>query len=134
VVGTALRVVHLFDEARVSAFSVRSALAGREELAWSEVPRWPLVNIVSGTTGPWSWPPETVVETANFDEWIESVAADREIGIAPEVATRRNIHPAVRFVPLRRAPPSPVTLVFLPHVHEALLQRFVEIALDADAE
>ncbi|MEU8637811.1 LysR family transcriptional regulator [Amycolatopsis sp. NPDC048633] len=134
--SSALRVVHLFDEARVAACSVRSPLAGRAELAWAEVPRWPLVvNIVSGTTGPWSWPPderpETIVETANFDEWVESVAADRGIGIAPEVAMRRNIHPAVRFVPLRGAPPSPVTLVFLPHVHEALLRQFVDIAVNA---
>ncbi|QUQ64518.1 LysR family transcriptional regulator [Kutzneria sp. CA-103260] len=132
--SSTLRVVHLFDEPRVAACSVRSALAQRADLTWQEVPRWPLVvNIVSGTTGPWSWPrgegPATVVETTNFDEWIECVAANRGIGVAPEVAMRRNPHPAVRFIPLRGAPPSPVALVFLPHVREAVLRRFVEIAL-----
>jgi DNA-binding transcriptional LysR family regulator len=134
--SAALRVVHLFDEPRVAVCSARSALARKAELSWTDVPSWPLVvNIVSGTTGPWSWPqgkgPGTIVETTNFDEWLESIAAGRGIGVVPEVATRRNIHPAVRFIPLRGAPPSPVALVFLPHVHEAVLRRFVDIALNA---
>jgi DNA-binding transcriptional LysR family regulator len=132
--STAVRVVHLFNESRVAVCSVHSALASRSELDWAEVPRWPLVvNIATGTTGPWSWAagegPETVVETANFDEWIESVAADRGIGVVPEVARRRNIHPGVRFVPLRGAPPSPVALTFLPHARNAVLRRFVEAAV-----
>lgn len=136
VTSPAVRVVHLFDEPRVAVCSVRSALARAERLEWGEVPRWPLVvNTVSGTTGPWSWPegegPGTVVETGNFDEWIESVAADRGIGVVPEVAMRRNIHPAVKFVPLVGAPPSPVVLAFLPHVQEALTRQFLEAALGA---
>jgi DNA-binding transcriptional LysR family regulator len=132
--STVVRVVHLFNESRVAVCSVHSALASRSWLDWAEVPRWPLVvNIATGTTGPWSWAagegPETVVETANFDEWIESVAADRGIGVVPEVARRRNIHPGVRFVPLRGAPPSPVALTFLPHARNAALRRFVEAAV-----
>jgi len=103
-------------------------------LDWAEVPRWPLVvNTASGTTGPWSWPagagPETVVETTNFDEWIESVAADRGIGVIPDVAVRRNIHPGVRFLALRGAPDSPVALAFLPRPRNAVLRRFVEAAV-----
>ncbi|MGO9508864.1 MAG: LysR family transcriptional regulator, partial [Mycobacterium sp.] len=95
VTSGAVRAVHLFDESRVAVCAMRSALADRAELDWAEVPRWPLVvNVASGTTGPWSWPagegPKTVVETANFDEWIESVAADRGIGVIPDVAVRRN--------------------------------------------
>ncbi|HTY34070.1 LysR family transcriptional regulator [Mycobacterium sp.] len=134
VTSTAVRVVHLFNESRVAVCSVHSALAGRSELDWAEVPRWPLVvNTASGTTGPWSWPagegPETVVETRNFDEWIESVAADRGIGVIPDVAVRRNIHPGVRFIALRRAPESPVSLAFLPRARNAVLRRFVEAAL-----
>jgi DNA-binding transcriptional LysR family regulator len=89
--ATAVRVVHLFDEPRVAVCSVHSPLAKRTELDWAEVPRWPLVvNTASGTTGPWSWPegagPQRIVETTNFDEWIESVAADRGIGVIPDVA------------------------------------------------
>lgn len=132
----AVRVVHLFDETRVAVCSVRSELARRDRLGWREIPRWPLVvNVVSGTTGPWSWAdgegPSKIVETANFDEWIETVAADRGIGVVPEVAMRRNIHPAVKFVPLDGAPPSPVLLAFLPHVQEALVRQFLEAALGA---
>ena len=125
-----VRQVHLFDEARVAVCAAGSRLAGYAELDWAEVPDWPLVvNTLSGTTGPWSWPPgagpSRVVETRNFDEWLESVAADRGIGVVPDLAMRRNIHPAVRFIPLRNAPPSPVALAFLPHRQEPLLRQFV---------
>lgn len=138
VTSTGVRVVHLFDESRVAVCSVHSPLAQRWELDWDEVPRWPLVvNVASGTTGPWSWPadagPKTVVETTNFDEWLESVAADRGIGVIPDVAVRRNIHPGVRFVALRGAPPSPVVLAFLPRARNAELRRFVEAAVASAA-
>jgi DNA-binding transcriptional LysR family regulator len=85
-----VRIVHLFDETRVAVCSVHSGLAAADELDWNDAPDWTLVvNTVSGTTGPWSGPagggPRRVVATANFDEWIESVAADRGIGIIPDV-------------------------------------------------
>jgi DNA-binding transcriptional LysR family regulator len=131
-----VRRVHLFDERRVAVCSEHSRLAAYDVLDWNEVPDWPLVvNTVSGTTGPWSWPagegPQHVVETRNFDEWLESVAADRGIGVVPDVAMRRNIHSAVRFVPLINAPTSPVSLAFLPHVRESLMRQFVEAAVAA---
>ena len=134
-----VRQVHLFDEVRVAVCAAGSRLAGYAELDWAEVPDWPLVvNTLSGTTGPWSWPPgagpSRVVETRNFDEWLESVAADRGIGVVPDLAMRRNIHPAVRFIPLRNAPPSPVALAFLPHRQEPLLRQFVAAALAAVPE
>lgn len=139
VTSTAVRVVHLFNESRVAVCSVHSRLADTSELDWAEVPRWPLVvNVASGTTGPWSWPagegPETVVETTNFDEWIESVAAERGIGVIPDVAIRRNIHPGVRFIALRGAPQSPVVLAFLPRARNAVLRRFIEAAVASAAE
>lgn len=131
-----VRTVHLFDEARVAVCSERSSLAARPAIDWHDIPDWPLVvNTVSGTTGPWSWPdgqgPRRVIETRNFDEWLESVAADRGIGVVPDVAMRRSIHPAVRFIPLTGAPPSPVSLAFLPHVREPLMRQFVEAAVSA---
>lgn len=128
------RTVRLADEPRVAVCSERSALVRHGPLAWSEVRHWPLVvNTVSGTTGPWSWPadqrPGRIVETANYDEWLESVAADRGIGIVPEVARRRTRHPALRFVPLTGAPPSPVGLVHLPDAHRALVRSFLDAAV-----
>ncbi|WP_235852718.1 LysR substrate-binding domain-containing protein [Mycobacterium interjectum] len=89
----------------------------------------------SGTTSPWSWPagagPETIVETTNFDEWIEFVAADRGFGAIPDVAVRRNIHPGVRLIALRGAPESPVSLAFLARARNAVLRRFVKAALQS---
>jgi DNA-binding transcriptional LysR family regulator len=131
-----LRVVPLFEETRVAVCSTRSALAGHDVLSWADVPRWPLVvNIVSGTTGPWSWPagdgPGEIVETTNFDEWLESVAADRGIGVVPEVARRRAVHPGVAFLPMPDAPRIPVSLAFLPEVQPALMRQFVEAAVAA---
>ncbi|WAJ42751.1 LysR family transcriptional regulator [Mycobacterium sp. Aquia_216] len=139
VTSTTVRVVHLFNESRVAVCSVHSRVAARRELDWAEVPKWPLVvNVASGTTGPWSWPagqgPQTVVETSNFDEWIESVAADRGIGVIPDVAVRRNIHPGVRFIALRGAPQSAVSLAFLPRARNAELRRFIEAAVTSAAE
>lgn len=131
-----VRRVHLFDEVRVAVCSENSRLASYKVLDWNEVPQWPLVvNTVSGTTGPWSWPagegPKRIIETRNFDEWLESVAADRGIGVVPDVAMRRNIHSAVRFIPLKNAPTSPVSLAFMPHVRESLMRQFVEAAVAA---
>ncbi|WP_344926570.1 LysR family transcriptional regulator [Saccharopolyspora gregorii] len=125
------RAVHLHDEARVAVCARRSALPS-SGLDWSEVPSWPLVvNVRSGTTGPWSFPagrrPERVVETGNFDEWLESVAADRGIGVVPDVARRRTHHPAVRFVPLIGAPPSAVHLVH-PGRPNDLVRGFLDAA------
>ena len=137
--STAVRVVRLFDEPRVAVCSVHSPLAKRTELDWAEVPRWPLVvNTASGTTGPWSWPegagPQRIVETTNFDEWIESVAADRGIGVIPDVAVRRNIHPGVRFIALRGAPDIPVALALSKRGGNTVLRRFVEAAVATAAE
>jgi DNA-binding transcriptional LysR family regulator len=73
--------------------------------------------------------PKTVVETTNYDEWIESLSADRGIGVIADVAIRRNIHPGVRFIALRGAPESPVALAFLPRARNAVLRRFVEAAV-----
>jgi DNA-binding transcriptional LysR family regulator len=131
-----VRTVHLFDEARVALCSHRCALANESKLSWTDVPTWPLVvNIVSGTTGPWSWPeghgPTTIVETTNFDEWIESIAADRGIGVVSDIAVRRAVHPGVTSVPMVDAPPIPVSLAFPPGVQEALMRRFIEAALGA---
>jgi DNA-binding transcriptional LysR family regulator len=131
---TPARLVHLFDEERVAVCSLDCTMAAVHELHWRDVAKWPLVvNTVSGTTGPWSWPagegPTRIIETGNFDEWLESVAANRGIGVVPEVAMRRNIHPAVRFVPLIDAPTTPVSIAFLPKVQERQIRRFVEAAM-----
>ncbi|MFF9559961.1 LysR family transcriptional regulator [Streptomyces albus] len=134
-----MRTVRLYDEPRIAVCSERSELTRFPHLDWADVPHWPLVvNTVSGTTGPWSWPdgrrPTEIIETANYDEWLETVAANRGIGIVPEVARRRTRHPALRFVPLTDAPPSPVSLVHLPDTQRTLIRRFLDAALRSTRE
>jgi len=133
-----LRGVRLYDEPRFPVCARESPLAGRTQLDWDDVRHWRLiVNTVSGTTGPWSWPeesrPRDIVETANYDEWVETVAANRGIGIVPETARHRSPHPALRFVPLTNAPPVPVRLVHLPDGPRVLIRRFVDASLAAVA-
>jgi DNA-binding transcriptional LysR family regulator len=130
------RTVHLFDEPRIAVCSEHSDLTRFDHLDWKDVQHWTLVvNTVSGTTGPWSWPvdqrPDRIIETTNYDEWLETVAANRGIGIVPQVAQRRTQHPAVRFVPLTNAPPSPVSLVHFPDAQRTLIRRFLEAAVPA---
>ncbi|SHM19614.1 LysR family transcriptional regulator [Streptomyces yunnanensis] len=132
-----VKTVHLFDEPRVAvACAAKSEVSRLDEVDWADVPRWPLVeNVVSGATGHWSWAPgkgpRDVIETANYDEWVESVAANRGIGVAPTVGVRRINHPGVTFVPLVNAPPVPVELAYLPHMQELLLRRFIDVAIAA---
>ncbi|MEV7239377.1 LysR family transcriptional regulator [Streptomyces sp. NPDC051020] len=133
------RTVHLYDEPRIAVCSEHCDLVRLGHLGWADVQHWPLVvNTVSGTTGPWSWSvgqrPEQIIETANYDEWLETVAANRGIGIVPEVAQRRTQHPALRFIPLTEAPPSPVSLVYLPDAQRALVRRFLDAAVRAGHE
>ncbi|MFI9836247.1 LysR family transcriptional regulator [Nonomuraea sp. NPDC051941] len=128
------RIVHLYDEPRIAVCSERCDLARLGHLDWTDVQYWPLVvNTVSGTTGPWSWPvdqrPAQIIDTANYDEWLETVAANRGIGIVPEAARDRTQHPALRFVPLTNAPSSPVSLVYAPDAQRTLIRRFLEAAI-----
>ncbi|MCP2178904.1 LysR family transcriptional regulator [Prauserella alba] len=130
--------VQLFDEDRIAAVSTRSELAGRQRLGWEEIPMWPLVvNTVSGTTGNWSWPggerSVEIVTCTNYDEWLETVAADHGIGVVPVVAARRSNHSGVRFVPLAGAPPVPVRLAYLPATAGALVRHFLDAATGTPA-
>ncbi|MER5228085.1 hypothetical protein [Streptomyces flaveus] len=55
---------------RPAVRSEHCALTRLAHLDWTDVQHWrPVVNTVSGTTGPWSWPVEQrlaqVVETAS---------------------------------------------------------------------
>jgi DNA-binding transcriptional LysR family regulator len=126
----------LFDEDRVAAVSTRSALAGRDRVDWLELADQPLVvNTASGTTQPESWPaehrPSRVVTCANYDEWLQLVAADRGVGAVPRSAARTGTHPGVTFVPLTGAPPVSVCLGYRPRLSNPLVRRFVDHATAA---
>ena len=62
------------------------------------------------------------------------MAANRGIGVVPEIAQRRVHHPAIRFVPLTNAPPSPVNLIYLPDAQQTLIRRFLDAALQTESQ
>lgn len=134
--GDAVDSVALFDEPRVVACSRRSPLAQATSLDWGQVPEWPLViNTATGTTQPSLWPEATslrVIETTNYDEWLESVAAGPGIGIVPDIAEHRNTHPELRFVPLAGAPPVTVRLALAPGVPRGIREQFLRAARPHD--
>lgn len=129
--GGELEAVDLFQETRVLVCSRHSPLADRERVAWDEVANWPLViNTANGTTQPHLWPEGTdltVVETVNYDEWLESVAAGAGIGIVPEIAAR-NTHTELAYIPLGGAPPVTVRVALAQHVPRTVRRDFVAAA------
>jgi DNA-binding transcriptional LysR family regulator len=123
----------LFDEDRVAAVSAHSSLAGRDHLDWLELADHPVVvNTVSGTTQPDSWPdghrPSLVVACGNYDEWLQLIAADRGVGAVPRSAARTGTHPGVTFLPLTGAPPVSVLLAYRPRHSSPLVRRFIDFA------
>lgn len=128
-----LRGVFLYEDVRVAAVPARWELSERSELTWAELAGWPLVvNTVSGVTFPGMWPaghrPEVGAECANYDEWLEKVAAGLGVGTAPADTTRRYHHPGVRFVPLRDAPLVRAHLAYPSHGTHPQATRFAETA------
>lgn len=112
-----LKSVPLFQERRVLAVRRGTPLAARRCVRWQAMSGWPLVvNTVSGTTRPELWPdgsrPRRATECANFDEWLEAIAANRGVGVVPISAAYRVVHPAIRFVALEGAPLVEVSLVY----------------------
>lgn len=126
----------LFEERRLAAVASTSVLAERAEIRWDEVPNWSLVvNTVSGSTDARHWEPHhaptSMVCCTNYDEWLESVAADRGVGVVPEVASRRSAHAGVQYIPIPDAPISYVRLLYLARKPSALLRRFLDAALNS---
>ena len=126
----------VFHERRVAAVGRGSRLAEEPSIAWSDLARQPMVvNRVSGTTLPEHWPagarPTAVRECEDFDEWLETIAAGRGIGVVPGIAVHRVSHPAVVYVPLRGAPLIPVRLAYPRQGAHPLVGTFVKAALRA---
>lgn len=108
--GAPVRDRILLHEPRVAVIARDSThLAGRRVVDWTELAGLPLVvNTVTGTTRPDLWTcaqrPQLACTADNFDEWLEAVAADHGVGIAPEPVVRRHRHPGLRYVRLKNAP------------------------------
>ncbi|MFJ5224126.1 LysR family transcriptional regulator [Streptomyces sp. NPDC088400] len=131
-------VVTLLYERAIAAVSIRSELAGREEIRWQEIADQDLViDEVSGTTDLADWPrdhrPGVSVVCRNFDEWLEAVAANKGMGVVPEFVGRQHIHSFVSFLTIPDAPLIPLNLVYPRHGGHPLIPRFVALAQAAVA-
>ncbi|HET6858467.1 MAG TPA: LysR family transcriptional regulator [Streptomyces sp.] len=106
-----LEAIELYREPRIAAISVRSTLAGRSEVDWSELGRRCLVlNTASGSLTPGHWPPgaqpEVGAESRNIEEYLHAVAARRGVGVLPASVAAQHQDPDVRYIPLNGAPPA----------------------------
>lgn len=133
-----MRTVTLFREHRVAVMLSDSPLARRTRIRWDEIANYPLVvDVVSGTAelGLW-WPgsqPYIAARCGNFDEWFETVALGRGVGITTTGVARRLVHPAVRFVPVEGAPLVPVYLAYPKQGTHPLVGKFIRAAQKAAA-
>lgn len=137
-VPAGVRTLPILQEQRVLICSTRADLPPDQPVPWAALDRHPFVfNAVTGTVGPWSWSagagPTTFVETANYDEWLETIAAGRGVGVVSALAAQRTIHPSIRFIPLVDAPPSSVSLGFVLGDRDQVKRRFVESSTVAAA-
>ncbi|WP_320784541.1 LysR family transcriptional regulator [Streptomyces sp. CRN 30] len=126
-----LRTVPIAQEQRIAAVARRSPLARRASVTWSELAEHPvLINTVSGATRPQDWPegarPTDVLPCGGFTEWLELIAAGHGVGVVPDLALRRNLHPGIRFIPILGAPPMPLWLARPATGAHPLALRFME--------
>ncbi|QIS19863.1 LysR family transcriptional regulator [Nocardia terpenica] len=112
--GPDYRTVALPPEPRVAAVPVPGPWQYRRVLDWSELAgRRLVVNTLADRLGDADWPGGTrgpaLCTADNLEEWLESVAADHGVGIAPD-SVRRHTNPSVRYVRLKNAPEVPMLL------------------------
>lgn len=112
VIGTERRCAALPADSDLA----RAHLSGGT-VTWHDLAAEPLVtNPNSGTTWAGSWPDgpadRVVVECANFEEWIELVAAGAGVGAVPELARERSPHPGVVYARLPDVPDSELALAW----------------------
>ncbi|WP_129661740.1 LysR family transcriptional regulator [Rothia uropygialis] len=132
--GTEIETLELFREPRVAAVSTGSPLARRTSIPWKELGRHPVVvNTLSGNTRPALWEPghrpASIIECANYDEWITLVAAGKGVGATPASAAASYGHSRVAFVPLDEAPPVPLCLAWRMGSSSRAIQEFKKAAL-----
>lgn len=127
-----MKATALGTEGCAAAVPYRHPLAGRPWVGWAELAGHPLViNSVGRALLDPGEPADAerpgIVHCANFDECLESVAAGRGVSVMPDLVLRRNLHPAVEFLPLRGAPSIPLSLIRPARGAHPLAERFTEV-------
>ncbi|MEV6320282.1 LysR family transcriptional regulator substrate-binding protein [Nocardia sp. NPDC051787] len=100
--------------------AAHSPLATTTGLSWSDL------------AGASSWNPANsvlaIITCTNCDEWIKLVAANRGIGVVPDLARTRVPHPGVAYRDISDAPPSRVSVAWRARpVPPRSVQRFLGV-------
>ena len=127
-----VHVEPLFDEGRMAAVPVGSALAERDALSLADLADQVVaLSPSAGTTTLELWPresrPTRVVEVTNADEWLLAIASGEAVGVTAASTAVQHPHPGVRFVPLPDVPDLTVSLVWPTHGAHPALADFVAV-------
>ncbi|MCC3766901.1 LysR family transcriptional regulator [Streptomyces sp. UNOC14_S4] len=130
-------VTRLGEEPYVAAMSSACALSGRDRVTRGELLERPLLMLPGTGVAfeEWAGPRARAASTRcrNFDEWLESVAAGRGVGLVPDLVLRRRLHPLVVFLPVIGPPSAPLALARPVQGAHPLAGRFAELAQEARA-
>jgi len=108
---TGLRVTPLYTEPRVAVLPAGHRLAGKEQIAESDLAGEPLVWQMDTSTQPTRRPhPNAGYLVRGVDETLEHVAAGRGISFLARSATVFYSHPQVSYVPIPDLAPDQVCL------------------------
>ncbi|MFF5081442.1 LysR family transcriptional regulator [Actinoplanes sp. NPDC000266] len=123
--------VVLMDEPRVAAVAADSQLARKARLTPRDLTAEPIaVNAITGAAalGLWDETPGDIIEVANTDDWIATIAAGQAAGVTTAATAATYPNPAVAYLPLIGVPAVPVHLAWRqPPIHPAV-PDFVALA------
>lgn len=128
-------------ESEVVGLEQRLVAFATDDAAWSSRRRFRLNEIRErtvavdprvGTTSDLLWgeagPPVAKIETHDVDEWLDSIAAGRGVGITADATAFHHARNGVTFRPISDSPPIPVRLVWHRGEHVDGLKELVEVA------
>lgn len=112
-----IQTVFLRQEARVVALAAGHPLAGRADLALTDLTDATIaLNTVSGSTTLDLWPaaarPERTLRAGNTEDWLAVIAADDAVGVTSYVTADLQTFPGVVYRPLIDAAPIDVHLAW----------------------
>lgn len=117
-VGPEFESVVVGLERRLVAFATDDPAWGRRRtLTMAEVAERPLlVDTRTGTTRPELWPaghePRRLVETADVETWLDTIAAGQGVGMTAEATAHHHPRPGVTYRRVGDGPPIPVRVTW----------------------
>ncbi|MDG4861015.1 LysR family transcriptional regulator [Streptomyces sp. T-3] len=128
-----MHIVEIDSEPCVAAVPRTSVPAAHPRLHWTDLADHPVIlNACTGSIGVEDWPeghrPRKTVPCHTFDECLEMVAMGKGTGLLPALVAHRQLHPAVRYIPIAGAPRVPLNLVHPIQGAHPLARRFTGLA------